>query len=142
MEHQIGQFTAEVMKVDLSDLENPQEDCVLEDDKPQLKRIKKMAKGLEQIQAEQSYTLTMRRTQLNSILKTLTKIESDAGVQIGSMKRRKDLTKASQEIMLDELRDMEIEFTNKKASAIVIQMKAREVRERVEAALQDVVEEI
>jgi len=153
MEHQIGCLTAEVMKLDLSDLEDPREDCVLEKDQPALKRINRMAEGLVKIQADDSYTALMRRTQLTSILKTLTKIEGEADIAVRSMERRKTNTRASQEIhakdiqgleeerFIDEYREAFQEFAAKKASAIVIQMKAKEVRERVEEALKDVLSE-
>lgn len=138
MGHQIGQFTGEIIGMELSSLENPQEDCVLEEDMFQLERIKREARGLANILADEDYTPVQRRTQLESIIKALKRIEKSADIKIKAMDRRKLDSRQSQDIMLIVLQEIETELAEKKASAIVIFGKAQETRERVEAALIDV----
>lgn len=155
MVHSIGQLTAEIVKVDLSSLDEPGAECVLEDDLPQLKRIHGMVQGLVEITLDKRMNSVQRRTQLESIRKTVVKIEESADLKIKAMDRRKintrtsqDLSqefvqeaernfgpRSSQKISIDVFREAEQEFAIKKASAMAIHQKARDAIEQIDKAL-------
>lgn len=133
----IGPFTAEIASLSMKDLKNPGENQVIAGDKGYLSRIKRLSEGLIRVKNDEKSSPSMIQSQLNSILKSLIKIEQGAEVRIAALDSRKNNSRQSDSISPEVLKEMEREFAEKKASAIVIRARAQEVREGVEEALKD-----
>jgi hypothetical protein len=134
----IGQFTAEIAHLDMKDLQNPRENQIIEVDKGYLSRIKRLRQGLNRVINDEDPSSSMAQSQLNSILKSLMKIEQGAEVRIAALDSRKNHSRQSEDISPEVLKEMETEFAEKKASAIVICEKAKEVREEVEKVIMNI----
>ncbi len=138
MEHQIGVFTAEVMKIDLSDLQNPTEEAVLGEHLPLLQNVLKESRHIDFIEDGEYPNLIQKENQLQSSQRKIQKLIAEANVIINAMDRRKVDSRESQGIMLDVLAEAEKDFARKKASAMYISKLASDTAKKVEALLGEI----